>query len=112
MYQFLEKKGGKARAYDFAKRTIQLTSHFMMNDFYQADELAKFADPFMAFWEYHKAMFRNNPNYPNECIEEKDRKIMIVHKCRNCEIAQMTIPELSPIGCDHDIAGYKTIKKN
>ena len=29
----------------------------MMNDFYQAKELANFEDPFEAFWEYHKAMF-------------------------------------------------------
>ena len=59
----------------------------MMNDFYQADRLAEFEDPFEAFWAYHKAMFQNDPNYPNEMIEEYNRRVMIVHDCRNCEIA-------------------------
>jgi hypothetical protein len=111
IYHFLEKRNGKDKAYSFAKEAIQECSKFMMNDFYQAKELAKFKDPFEAFWEYHKAMFTDDPNYPNELIDERDCKIMMVHDCRNCEIAKLTIPELAPLGCDHDITGYKSIEK-
>jgi L-2-amino-thiazoline-4-carboxylic acid hydrolase len=109
IYRDLEKMEGKEKAYGFAQKAIQQCSEFMMNDFYQADRLAKFADPFEAFWSYHKAMFLNDPNYPNEMIDHGDLKIMIVHQCRNCEIAHLTIPELAPLGCDHDITGYKAI---
>ncbi len=110
IYRNLQKKEGKEKAYLFAKQAIQDSSRFMMNDFYHADRLAEFADPFEAFWSYHKAMFQDDPNYPNEFIEEKDLKIMIVHSCRNCEIAGLTIPELAPLGCDHDITGYLAIQ--
>ena len=82
----------------------------MMNDFYQADRLADFADPFEAFWSYHKAMFQDDPNYENELFDHGNLKVMIVHRCRNCEIARLTVPELAPIGCDHDITGYKAIE--
>lgn len=111
IYNKFKKMSGQAFAYSFVKKAIQEGALFMMGDFYQVDELAKFEDPFLAFWLYHKAMFKNDPNYPNEIIEEKDCKIMIVHNCRNCEIAKLTIPELSPIGCDHDIVGYKAIQE-
>ena len=32
-----------------------------------------------------------------------------MHRCCNCEIARLTIPELAPVRCDHDIAGYTAI---
>lgn len=111
IYETLERKSGKQKAYQFAKNAIQQASKFMMNDFYQADKLAQFEDPFEAFWAYHKAMFTDDLNYPNEFIEEENCKIMIVHKCRNCEIANLTVPELTSLGCDHDITGYKAIEK-
>jgi len=110
IYEVLAKREGKEKAYLFAKKAIQDGSQFMMNDFYQADRLAEFEDPFEAFWSYHKAMFQGDPNYPNEFIEEKDLKVMVVHQCRNCEIARLTIPELASLGCDHDITGYKAIE--
>lgn len=110
IYQVLEKRQGEEKAYRFAKKAIQESSQFMMNDFYQADRLAEFEDPFEAFWIYHKAMFQDDPNYPNEFIEDKDLKIMVVHQCRNCEIANLTIPALASLGCDHDITGYKAIE--
>lgn len=111
IYRDLERASGKQRAYAFAKEALQACSLFMMNDFYQTDRLAEFADPFEAFWSYHKAMFRNDPNYPNEMRDEGDLKIMVVSQCRNCEIAWLTIPELAPLGCDHDIIGYKAIEE-
>jgi hypothetical protein len=91
IYRVLAKKQGREKAYHFAKKAIQESSQFMMNDFYQADRLAEFEDPYEAFWIYHKAMFQEDPNYPNEFIE-------------------LTIPELAPLGCDHDITGYKSIE--
>ncbi len=110
IYRDLEElEGGKA-AYGFARKAIQKCSLFMRNDFYQADRLAKFEDPFEAFWAYHKAMFQDDPNYENEMIDEGHLKVMIVHRCRNCEIARLTVPELAPLGCDHDITGYKAIE--
>lgn len=110
IYRVLEKKKSKEKAYGFAKKAIQDSSQFMMNDFYQADRLTEFEDPFEAFWSYHKAMFQDDSNYPNEFIEDKNLKIMVVHKCRNCEIAELTIPDLASLGCDHDITGYKAIE--
>jgi hypothetical protein len=110
VYRDLDRKHGNEKAYAFARKAIQESSRFMMNDFYPGDRLAEFEDPFEAFWSYHKAMFQNDPNYPNEFVEEKDLKIMIVHQCRNCEIAALTIPELARLGCDHDITGYKAIE--
>lgn len=111
IYRDLEKRRGKEKAYAFSKNAIQKSSRFMMNDFYQADRLAEFADPFEAFWSYHKAMFENDPNYENELIDNGDLKVMIVRQCRNCEIARLTVPELAPLGCDHDITGYKGIEE-
>ena len=110
IYKVLERKKDKEKAYRFAKKAIQDCSQFMMNDFYQADRLAEFKDPFEAFWSYHKAMFQDDSNYPNEFIEDKDLKIMVVHQCLNCEIAKLTIPELASLGCDHDITGYVAIE--
>lgn len=110
IYQDLEKLEGGEAAYGFAKRAIQRCSLFMMKDFYQADCLAKFEDPFEAFWAYHKAMFQNDLNYENEMIDDGNLKIMIVHRCLNCEIARLAIPELASLGCDHDITGYKSIE--
>jgi len=111
IYRFLEKKENKEFAYQFSKEAIQTASKFMMNDFYQAKTLSKFKDPFEAFWLYHKAMFKDDPNYPNELIDEGDCKIMLVHECKNCIVANLTIPELAKLGCDHDITGYKSIEK-
>ncbi len=111
IYQFLEDKKDKEFAYQFSKEAIQKASKFMMSDFYQAKMLSKFEDPFEAFWAYHKAMFKADPNYPNELIDEGDCKIMLVHECKNCMVAQLTIPELAKLGCDHDITGYKSIEK-
>jgi hypothetical protein len=108
--RYLEPKNGPEGAYLFAKKAIQDASQFMMNDFYQADRLAQFEDPFEEFWRFHKAMFQNDPNYPNEMVEEKDLKVMIVHRCRYCEIAALTVPQLAPLGCDHDITGFKAIE--
>jgi len=109
VYRDIESKKGKDNAYLFARKAMQRSSQFMMNDFYQADRLAEFEDPFEAFWSYHRAMFQDDPNYPNEFIEEENLKIMVVHRCRNCEIARLTVPELAPLGCDHDITGYQAI---
>lgn len=111
IYRDLAAKSGKQRAYLFAKEAIQRSSRFMMNEFYQADRLARFDDPFEAFWGYHKAMFADDPNYPNELVDHGDLKMMIVHRCRNCEIAALTVPELAPLGCDHDITGYQAIRE-
>ncbi len=111
IYQFLEKTKDKEFAYQFSKDAIQKASKFMMSDFYQAQVLSKFEDPFEAFWAYHKAMFKDDPNYPNELIDEGDCKIMMVHECKNCIVAQLTIPDLAKLGCDHDIIGYKSIEK-
>jgi len=111
IYEELTNSNDEEAAYAFARRAIQDASSFMMDDFYQADRLAKFDDPFEAFWAYHKAMFKDDPNYPNEMIEEENCRTMIVHQCRNCEIAKLTIPGLSPLGCDHDITGYRAIEK-
>ncbi len=110
IYRDLARTSGKQRAYQFAKAAIQQSSRFMMNEFYQADRLAGFDDPFEAFWSYHKAMFADDPNYPNELVDHGDLKMMIVHQCRNCEIAALTVPELAPLGCDHDITGYQAIQ--
>ncbi|MCB2175163.1 MAG: L-2-amino-thiazoline-4-carboxylic acid hydrolase [Actinomycetales bacterium] len=108
----LERRDGATAAYDFARRAIQRASTFMMADFYQADLLARFEDPFEAFWAYHRAMFSDDPNYPNELLDvSDDLKVMVVHECRNCQIATMTLPELAPLGCDHDITGYKAIEE-
>lgn len=111
IYQDLKKLRSGNAAYDFAKMAIQKCSLFMMNDFCQADRLAKFEDPFEAFWAYHKAMFQNDPNYENEMIDNGNLKIMIIHRCRNCEIAHLTISELASLGCDHDITGYRSIEE-
>ncbi|WP_099025769.1 L-2-amino-thiazoline-4-carboxylic acid hydrolase, partial [Mycolicibacterium palauense] len=109
IHRRLEASSGKERAYRFAREAIQDCSRFMMNEFYQADRLARFDDPFEAFWSYHTAMFADDPNYPNELIDEGDLKVMVVHQCRNCQIAALTVPELAPLGCDHDITGYRAI---
>jgi hypothetical protein len=112
IHRVLERREGADRAYDFARRAIQDASTFMMADFYQADRLAQFDDPFEAFWAYHRAMFADDPNYPNELIDESDDlKVMVVHECRNCQIAALTAPELAPLGCDHDITGYASIEE-
>jgi hypothetical protein len=111
IYRVLERKEGKEKAYRYAKKAIQDSSQFMMNDFYQAVRLPDFEDPFEAFWCYHKAMFQDDSNYPNEFIEDTNLKMMVVHQCRNCEIAKLTIPELASLGCDHDITGYRAIEE-
>ncbi len=109
IYEALEKRYNKAVAYAYAKAAIQDASRTIMNELYQADTLAQFEDPYLAFWEYHKAMFKDDDNFPNEIIEGEGVKKMIVHDCRNCAIAKMTIPELAPLGCDHDITGFQAI---
>ncbi|MEL6846433.1 MAG: L-2-amino-thiazoline-4-carboxylic acid hydrolase [Bacteroidota bacterium] len=101
----------KAEAYQFVKDCIQEGSRYMMAEFYEAEELAKFDDPYAAFWEYHKAMFRGDDNFDNELIEGDDCHRMIVHNCRSCAIAQLTISELGPMGCDHDITGFEAISE-
>ncbi|MCA9936643.1 MAG: hypothetical protein KC415_22060, partial [Anaerolineales bacterium] len=49
-YKDMEKRHDAEYAYDFIKRAIQAAAPFVMNDMYQADYLAKFEDPFEAFW--------------------------------------------------------------
>lgn len=110
IYQDIEARHGKAPAYRLAKDAIQACSLFMMPEFYQSDHLARFEDPFEAFWAYHKAMFAGDGNYPNEMVEEGDLRMMIVRDCRNCQIARLTVPELATLGCDHDISGYPAIE--
>ena len=111
VYEVLERKHDKEKAYEFIKQAIQDASNALMNDLYQADRLAEFEDPFDAFWAYHKAMFQDDPNWPNEfTVDEPDLKVMVVEQCFNCKLAQLTIPELARMGCDHDIVGYPHIE--
>lgn len=113
VYQDMEKRQSAEYAYDFIKRSIQAAAPFVMNDMYQADYLAKFEDPFKAFWRYNKAMFAGDKDYPNYFIEdgENGAKEMIITSCRNCDVSWLTIPELAKMGCDHDCVGYPAISE-
>lgn len=112
-YNKMLKLKGEDYAYAFVKKSIQAAAPDVMNDMYQADYLKKFEDPFEAFWLYHKAIFKDDKDYPNYFIEdgENGAKEMIVTSCRNCDIANLSIPALAKMGCDHDCVGYPAISE-
>ena len=80
---------------------------------YQTEDLANCGgDPFTNFKRFHLAMFDASQHvFPNQQVDESDDSFTTtVTRCSNVEVFNgLGCPELTELGCDHDLAGYPAI---
>lgn len=98
--------------YPILKNVFQNVAPTTQSAMYRVDKLVDCeGDVFDNFKKFHCAMMKANNNlYRNSIHDEKDQLTNIVDKCSNVDMAYaFHVPELAPIGCDSDLAGYAAI---
>jgi hypothetical protein len=104
---------GREGAYEVARTIFQRIAPMSMRALYQADDLARCeGDAFENFKEFHVALFDASQQlFPNTQTDEGDLFTSTVTRCGNVEVfTALGAPELGRLGCDHDLAGYPTIR--
>lgn len=80
---------------------------------YQLEDLLDCAgDPFENFQRFHTAMFDASQHlFPNTQTSDANSFTTTVTRCSNVEVfSALDCPELTTLGCDHDLAGYPAIQ--
>jgi hypothetical protein len=112
IFKAIAKREGRENAYPILKDMFQKVAPTAQRSMYQVDELVDCeGDVFDNFKKFHCAMFEASQHlFHNSNADEKDKLTSIVDKCANVEMAHsFDVPELAPIGCDSDLAGYAAI---
>lgn len=115
MFNLVARKEGRENAYEYVKNIMQKIAIYSMPAFYQIDDLVECeGDVFENFTKFTVAWF-NAMNEEGTWIveemrEEKDKLSFKVTECLNCVLGDaFDCPEISKLGCDHDLAGYPVI---
>jgi len=112
IFKAIAKREGRENAYPVLKDMFQKVASTSQRAMYQVDELVECeGDVFDNFKKFHIAMFEASQDlFHNTNTNENDKLTSIVDKCANVEMANaFDVPELAPIGCDSDLAGYPPI---
>lgn len=115
MFNVVARKEGRDKAYEFVKGIFQEIAVLSMPAFYQIDDLVKCeGDVYDNFMKFNKAWFEAMQQAGTYEIQtnriEGDEQTIIVTRCANCVLGQrFDCPEISKLGCDHDLAGYPVI---
>ena len=114
MFNVIARKESREQAYEFVKSIFQKISFQSMPSLYQLDDLLQCeGDVFANFMKFNVAMFKaGDRDYHVQTIEESDNHLrIVVDRCLNVEAGKMLgCPEISKLGCDHDLAGYPPIE--
>jgi hypothetical protein len=110
------KKKGKKYATEFMTIIIQKIAPVSLPAIYQLDELVKCdGDVFTNYKKFNRAIFEEVNRtgvWKNDGFTETENLLELkVTNCANIEIFEaLGCPELSTMGCDHDLAGYPLIE--
>lgn len=114
MFNVIARKESRENAYEFVKGIFQRLSQQSMPAIYQLDDLLQCeGDVFDNFKKFNVAMFQaGDRDYHVQTIEESDDHLrIVVDRCFNVDAGRMfDCPEISKLGCDHDLAGYPPIE--
>lgn len=114
MFNALARKESRESAYEFVKGIFQRLSRQSMPALYQLEDLLQCkGDVFENFKKFNVAMFKSGDrDYHVKEIEESDNHLrIVVDRCFNVDAGRMfDCPEISKLGCDHDLAGYPPIE--
>ena len=114
MFNVIARKESREKAYEFVKEIFQRVALQSMPAIYQLEDLLRCeGDVFDNFKKFNIAMFKaGDRDYHVQTIEEGDNHLrIIVDRCLNVDAGRMLgCPEISRLGCDHDLAGYPPIE--
>lgn len=114
MFNIIAKSEGRESAYEFVKGMFQeAAAQGGISALYQMDELLECdGDVFDNFKKFNIAMIEASAHlfHPARIENEEDKLTFTIDRCANVDIANaLGCPDLTPIGCDFDLAGYPTI---
>lgn len=117
LFSAVADKRGRKFACELLTKMMQNVAHISMPALYQLPDLLKCeGDVFENFKKMNKAMFAEIDRlgtWKSNCTNETDDLLEIkVNSCANIELFEaIGCPELSSLGCDHDLAGYPLIEE-
>ena len=115
VFNIIARKEGRENAYEFVKGIIQKVADHSLSAMYQFDDLVKCeGDAYENFSKFtsawFKAMDKEGTWKVKDLKEEKNELSFVVYECINCTLGEaFDCPEISKLGCDHDLAGYPVI---
>lgn len=117
LFLALAKRLGREEAYEFFKTEVMNEiAKTSMAVIYQVKEMKKCeGDIFENFKKFNIAMFERTTRDRTWVMENfedtKDKLTLKITTCANVELfAELGVSELGKFGCDHDLAGYKSIE--
>jgi hypothetical protein len=115
MFNAIARKESREKAYEFVQGIFQKLSLQSMPALYQLEDLLQCeGDVFDNFCRFNVAMFQaGDRDYHVQTIEESDNHLrIVVDRCFNVDAGRMFgCPEISKLGCDHDLSGYPPIEE-
>lgn len=112
LFDVIARADNREEAYEVIKGAFQRLAPDSMAWLYQSDDLARCdGDLFANFKTFHIALFDASQSlFPNTQTDAGDVITTTVTRCSNAEVFNaLGCPELSKLGCDHDLAGYPAI---
>ena len=117
LFLALAKRLGREEAYDFFKTEVMNEiAKTSMASIYQVKDMKKCdGDIFENFKKFNIALFERTTRDRTWVMENfedtKDKLTLKITTCANVELfTELSVPELGKFGCDHDLAGYKSIE--
>jgi hypothetical protein len=117
MFLALAKRLDREEAYDFFKTEVMNEiAKTSMAAIYQVKDMKKCdGDIFENYKKFNIALFERTTKdrtWVMETFEDtKDKLTLKIITCANVELfTELGVPELGKFGCDHDLAGYKSIE--
>jgi len=114
MFNVIARRESRDEAYEFVKGIFQGVARQSMPAIYQLDDLLHCeGDVFDNFKKFNVAMFKaGERDFHVRATEENDNHLrIVVDRCLNVDAGRMLgCPEISQLGCDHDLAGYPPIE--
>lgn len=102
-------------AYEYLKDLLNGAWQYSLMLMYQVDELCRCeGDLFDNFKKMNIGIFKSSSVEYNvkKITNEENHLHIVVDKCLNVEMANsFGVPELTKIGCDHDIVAYPLVEK-
>lgn len=112
LFNVLARRSDREHARSVVRSIFTKIAPHSMAALYQLEDLVRCdGDRFINFKKFHLALFNASQHlFPNTQTAGTDSFTSSVTRCSNVEVfTALGCPELTTLGCDHDIAGYPAI---